>query len=143
MKINYAFISRALIAVLFVVAGVQKAMQFTGMSGFIGSLPVFSGIGSTAVAMIATALVIIIEIPVALLFVWGYRLCTTGAILIGFTILATLLVHNHLPQDMVMVLKNIAIIGGILSAMGSCDCGKCPMGKMCKDCKKCENCKVK
>ena len=143
MKINYAFIARVLIAVLFVVAGVQKLMQFSGISGYVGSLPGFANIGSPMIATIATVLVIIIEIPVALAFAWGYRLCTTGMILIGFTILATLLVHNHLPQDMVMVLKNIAIIGGILSAIGSCDCGKCPFGNMCKDCKKCENCKVK
>lgn len=143
MKINYSFVSRSLIALLFVVAGVQKAMSFTGMSGFVGSLPGFSDISSPMVAMIATAIVIIIEVPLALAFAWGYRLCTTGMILIGFTVLATALVHNHWPMDMVMILKNIAIIGGILGATTMCGCGKCPMGKECKMCKggkKCEKC---
>lgn len=143
MKINYAFISRSLIALLFVVAGVQKAMSFSGITGFIGSLPPFAGIGSPVLAMIVTALVIIIEIPVALAFAWGYRLCTTGMILIGFTVIATVLVHNNLPGDMVMILKNIAVIGGILGATTMCGCGKCPMGKSCKDCKKCDNCETK
>lgn len=142
-KKGFSGTSRALIATLFVVAGVQKVMEFSGISGFVGSLPGFANIGSPLIATIATAIVIIIEIPVALLFAWGYRLCTTGMILIGFTVLATILVHNHLPADMVMILKNIAIIGGILSATGSCNCGKCPMGKMCKDCKKCDNCVTK
>lgn len=137
MKINYAFISRSLIALLFVVAGVQKVMSFSGITGFVGSLPLFSGLSSPIIATIATALVIIIEIPVALLFAWGYRLCTTGMILIGFTIAATVLVHNNFPADMVMVLKNIAIIGGILAATMACTCGKCPMGKEGKKCEKC------
>jgi putative oxidoreductase len=143
MKINYACVSRSLIALLFVVAGVQKVMSFSGITGFVGSLPGFAGLGSPMIATIATVLVIIIEIPVALAFAWGYRICTTGMILIGFTVLATILVHNNLPADMVMVLKNIAIIGGILAATSSCNCGKCPMGKMCKDCKKCDNCVAK
>lgn len=143
MKINYSFIARALIATLFVVAGVQKIMSFSGVTGFVGSLPLFAGLDSSIVATIATALVVIIEIPVALAFAWGYRLCTTGMILIGFTALATVLVHNNLPGDMVMILKNIAIIGGILAATCSCTCGKCPMGKMCKDCKKCDKCETK
>ncbi len=143
MKFNLALVSRLLIGIIFVVAGIQKAMQFAGTSDFIGSLPLFVGMESSFMAMTVTALVVIIEIPIALLFIWGYRLCTTGSILIAFTVLATLLVHNKLPGDMVMILKNIAIIGGILGAMGSCDCGKCPIGKMCKDCKKCDSCKTK
>lgn len=132
MKINYALISRSLIAVLFVFAGIQKLMNFTGTSGFIGSLP---GMSVPMLATLVTVVVIIIEIPVALAFAWGYKLCTTGMILIGFTVLATILVHNNLPGDMVMILKNIAIIGGILGAVTMCGCGKCPMGKTCEKCK--------
>lgn len=141
MKINYALISRSLIALLFVVAGVQKLMGFEGVSGYIGSL---LGVSSPALATIVTALVIVVEIPVALAFAWGYRLCTTGAILLGFTVIATILAHNPwaasvLTPDamkgaMMAALKNIAIIGGILSAISLCDCGKCPMGKNCANC---------
>lgn len=121
MKINYQFVSRSLIALLFVVAGYQKLMEFAGTVGYIGSLGV-------PVPTLVTILVILIEVPIALAFAWGYRLCTTGAILSVFTFLTILLVHNHWPGDLVMILKNIAIIGGILGAMTWCDCGKCPTG---------------
>lgn len=124
MKINYALISRSLIALLFVVAGVQKLMNFSMTSDYIGSLP-----GLSSLAVIATAIIIIIELPVALAFAWGYKICATGMTLIGFTLLATIFVHNNLPQDLVMILKNLAIIGGIMSCILACNCGKCPAGK--------------
>lgn len=131
MKITYSCVARSLIALLFVVAGYQKLVGFAAASGFIGSL---LGLSSPMLAGIATALVIIVEIPVAIAFAWGYRICTMGMILIGFTVVATALVHNHLPADLVMILKNIAIIGGILAATCACPCGKCPMGKGCEKC---------
>ena len=122
MKINCALISRSLIALLFVVAGVQKIMNFADTSGYIGSLGI-------PVPMVATILVILVEVPVALLFAWGYKVRHTGYVLIAFTVLATLLVHkNYFGSDMVMVLKNIAIIGGIVSCVG-CLCGSCSMDK--------------
>ena len=118
MKINYALISRSLIALLFVVAGITKIMGFQGIVGYIGSLGV-------PLPMIATILVIIVEVPVALMFAWGYKVKKTGYILIGFTVLATLLAHRDIfGADMVMALKNIAIIGGIMSAI-ACVCGDC------------------
>lgn len=120
MKINYPLLSRVLIALLFVVAGVQKLMDFAGTAGFIGSLGV-------PMATLATALVIIIEIPVALAYAWGYRVCLTGGILVAFTVLATLLAHRDISQAMnlLMALKNVAIIGGILATTGTCSCGRC------------------
>lgn len=139
MKINYALVSRALIALLFVVAGIQKIMGFEGTTGFIGRLTGTSGM----IATILVVLVIIVEIPVALAFTWGYRICLTGMILIGFTIIATILAHNPWAASiepaafkgvMSAALKNIAIIGGILSAILMCGCGKCLMGKGCKEC---------
>jgi putative oxidoreductase len=122
MKINYAFVSRSLIALLFVFAGVQKLMEFSGMTTYIGSLGV-------PLATIVTALVIVIEIPVALAFAWGYRVCAMGSILIGFTILTILVVHHDLnvASNIMMALKNIAIIGGIMATIQACGCEKCKM----------------
>ncbi|MFA6608521.1 MAG: DoxX family protein [Candidatus Paceibacterota bacterium] len=117
MKINFALISRSLIALLFVVAGIQKIMTFSVMAGFIGSLGV-------PLPVIATILVIIVEVPVALMFAWGYEVRKTGYILIGFTVLATLLVHkDYFGPDLILVLKNISIIGGIMSTIG-CSCSR-------------------
>ena len=120
MKINYALISRVLIALLFVVAGVQKIMGFAGTAGYIGSL-------GLPFPEVLTALVILIEVPVALAYAWGYRVCITGGILVAFTVITTILVHRDFSMgaNMVMALKNIAIIGGILATTGTCSCGRC------------------
>lgn len=109
---NYGTIARSLIALLFVVAGVQKLMDFAMISGYIGSL----GVPLPAVAAL---LVIIIEIPVALAFAYGYKVKETGWILVAFTALATLLAHRDfaVEPNMIMALKNIAIIGGIMLAI--------------------------
>jgi len=50
--------------------------------------------------------------------------------LIGFTLITTILVHHDISvgANMVMALKNIAIIGGIMACVMACDCGKCPAG---------------
>lgn len=131
MKINYALISRSLIALLFVVAGIQKIMNFSTTTQSIASLDI-------PLATLVTLLVIIIEIPVALAFAWGYRTCISGLILVAFTAIVTVVVHGHISQ-VVMALKNIAIIGGILGFVSMCNCGKCPVS-ICGACKngKCE-----
>ncbi len=93
-------------------------MDFQNTAGFIGSLGV-------PLPLIATLFVILIEIPVALAFAWGYKTKETGYTLIAFTVLATLLAHRDIfGADMVMALKNVAIIGGIMSAI-ACMCGDC------------------
>lgn len=118
MKFNYALLSRSLIALLFVVAGINKLMDFQGTTGYFSSL----GLPVPALAVI---LVILVEIPVALMFAYGYKVKMTGYILIGFTVLATLIGHRDVfGADMVAALKNLAIVGGIMSAM-ACACGDC------------------
>ncbi len=125
MKMNIAFISRSLIALLFVVAGLQKLMNFSETANSIASLDI-------PLATLAALIVIIIEVPVALAFAWGYRTHIMGAVLIGFTLIVTVMVHGHLNQGMnlVMALKNVAIIGGILglSNIATGFCGSCKNG---------------
>jgi putative oxidoreductase len=119
MKFNYALVSRVLIALLFVVAGIGKLTNFNGTVDTVGSLGV-------PLPYVATIIVILIEIPVALAFAYGYRVKRTGWLLMGFTLLATLLVHKNIgdQMQMVMALKNIAIIGGIMAAI-KCTCEDC------------------
>lgn len=126
----YALAARSLIALLFVVAGIQKAMNFEQTSGFVGTLV------PSSLADIITALVIVIEVPVALAFAWGWRTWLMGWTLAGFTLLATLMVHRDLQAgaNMIMALKNLAVIGGIMLAIGGKD-GSCVCG-VCDDCKK-------
>ena len=117
-------ISRSLLALLFVVAGYQKLTHFGPTSQFIASLGV-------PMAVVATAVVIFIELAVALAFAYGYRVCITGWTLIAFTALVTIIVHRDFSagDNMIMALKNVAIIGGILGIVTGCDCGKCPVSK--------------
>ncbi len=100
-------------------------LNFEQTASFVGSL----GVPAPA---LATLIVILIEVPVALMFAWGKKTRESGYTLVGFTVLATLLVHrDYFGNDMVNVLKNIAIIGGILSTV-SCTCGTCaPCNKKC------------
>jgi putative oxidoreductase len=138
MKINYALTSRILIALLFVVAGLQKlginifapstiigalpnmGAAFTGTAGFIGTLGI-------PMPVLATIIILIIEIPVAIAYAWGYRVCYTGGALVAFVLLVTLIVHRDFSNatNLVMALKNMAIVGGILATTGICSCQRC------------------
>ncbi len=123
VDIDYALVTRALMALLFVVAGINKLIQFKETSGFIGG-----GLNMPMPALV-TILVILIEVPVALAFAYGYKIKETGYTLIGFTVLATLIVHkDYFGADMVMVLKNISIIGGLMAAI-ACTCTTCTVHK--------------
>ena len=123
MKINYGLVSRSLIALLFVVAGIQKILHFGDTVTAITAIHV-------PFAVLATLIVIIVEVPVALAFAWGYRVCIMGWTLVAYTVLVTILVHGNLQGiNLIMALKNIAIIGGILLATHGCDCGVCPPSK--------------
>ena len=128
MKMNIALVSRSLIALMFLVAGVQKLNDFPGI------VRTTTELGIPA-ALLVAMIVIIIEIPVAIAFALGYRVCVTGIILIAFTVLVTVIVHGNLQgMNLIMALKNIAIIGGLLGLVAQCSCGTWLMCK-CKNCK--------
>jgi putative oxidoreductase len=116
----YGTIARSLIALLFVVAGVQKLMDIGGTAGFIGAL-------GLPMPMIVAILVVLIEVPVALLFAYGYKVREMGYILMAYIALTTLVVHRDFSQgaNLVMTLKNLAIIGGIMLAIKCADCDTC------------------
>jgi putative oxidoreductase len=119
MKINYALTSRILIALLFVVAGIQKLMDFAGTTGYMASL-------NLPVPTLIAIIVILIEIPVALAYAWGYKVCTNGWILAIYTLLTILIAHRDwsMALNLTMALKNIAIIGGIIATIGMCKCAR-------------------
>lgn len=133
---NCAFISRAFIALLFVVAAFMKL----GLGGDISIMEAFKATAAslpqampflpTSLTSLVLALVLIIELPIALAYAYGYKHVKAGWILIAFTTIVTIFYHNPWtggqfnPMNLLMALKNIAIIGGILSTIG-CYCGKC------------------
>ena len=121
-------VARSLIALLFVVAGIQKLMNFEAATDSIAQI----GVPAPALALLIT---IIIEVPLAIMFALGKHVNKTGWTLIGFTALVTIIVHGKISPDnmnLIMALKNLAIIGGIMLAMKDCGCVKC--GKKCADC---------
>jgi putative oxidoreductase len=115
VKINWDFISRLFLGLLFILAGLGKAMSFAGTSMYINSV-----LHTGSITPIVTSLTIIIEIGVASLFVWGkYKKDIMNMILIAFVALTTILFHNNIndPSTMIVALKNLAIIGGLIAML--------------------------
>lgn len=115
LKINWDFVSRLFLGLLFIVAGLGKMMNFTGTGMFIDSV-----MHTGALTSLVMALTIAIEVGVAGLFIFGkYKKDSMTYILIGFTALATMIFHNHISDQntMIMALKNLAIIGGLISTL--------------------------
>lgn len=115
LKINWDFVSRLFLGLLFIVAGLGKMMNFTGTGMFINSV-----MHTGSLTTVVTALTIVIEVAVAGLFIFGkYKKDCMAYILIGFTVLATIIFHNNISDQntMIMALKNLAIIGGLISTL--------------------------
>jgi putative oxidoreductase len=101
-------IGRALLSALFIYAGIGKILTFAATSAYISTVLPLSDI--------LTVLVIITELGGGLMLLLGYKARLAACVLAIFTVLATVLFHNDLsvPMQDVMVLKNVAIIGGLL-----------------------------
>lgn len=107
-------LGRALIALLFIPAGIGKIAGFQGTAGYIAS----KGLPLPEVAAAGT---IVVEIGVALALLVGFKARWAALILALFTVAAALLFHNFwaMPADQQMAqqinfFKNLAIAGGLL-----------------------------
>lgn len=111
---------------IFVIAGINKINGFNGtVKGFRGMLPKNLQKLPLLLFQIIIVVVILIEIVCPLLIVYmdndnntqlptNIRNCSLY-ILIGFTILATILYHNPINKNQINnFLKNLAIIGGLI-----------------------------
>ena len=110
---------RVLLAIMFLLAGISKIGAFAGTSGYIASkgLPMPD---------VVAALTIAVEIGGALALILGFCTRWAALVLAGFTLLAALIFHNYwampaaqqtMQQTMqqIMFMKNIAIVGGLLT----------------------------
>ncbi len=142
VSFDYRFAIRALIGALFIVAGLSKIGVFGGWTespldvfkAFYGSLSqVMTFLPSSILPLVGLA-VVLIEIPIAILYIIGFKKNWTGGALIAFTVLVTIFYHNpwYGPQfqfsQLVNALKNIAVIGGILATL-DCFCKVCKLEK--------------
>ena len=114
----FALSARILLASLFIVAGLNKMMNFQATAGFMAS----AGVPLTSLLLVLT---IVLELFAGTMILIGYHARLAAALLVLFLIPVTLIFHNPLTatdpamvqQQMNHLLKNLAIIGGLLHLM--------------------------
>lgn len=107
-------VARILLAVLFVLAGLNKFAGLEGTAGYIAS----KGLPMPAIVAFLTAL---LEVVAGLAIAVGFFARPAALALALFTLLATVLFHNFwaMPADQayvqqLMFMKNLAVVGGLL-----------------------------
>ncbi len=108
-------VGRILLAALFLPAGISKITGFAGTVGYIASK-------GAPMPEVAATIAIIIEVGGGLALILGFKTRWAALALALFTLVATLLFHNYwtLPADQqmlqqLMFMKNIAVVGGLLT----------------------------
>jgi len=98
---------RTLMAVMFLKTGVGKITAYAGTQAYMAA----AGVPGTLLPF-----VIALEVLGGLALIAGYRTRLVSIALAVFTVMAGLLFHNQLADQMqqVMFLKNLAIAGGFL-----------------------------
>lgn len=101
-------VGRALLSVIFIVAGISKIGAFTATAAYVATVLPFSEL--------VTALTIILEIGGGLLLLLGYRTQSVAVALGVFTLLAAFLFHFDLADQVQsgQFMKNLAMAGGFL-----------------------------
>jgi putative oxidoreductase len=109
-----ALLARALLALMFIMAGLSKFGGLAGTAGYIAS----KGLPLPGVLAFGTALLEVVA-GVAILVGWQTRLAALALAL--FTLLASVLFHNYwaMPAEQqmmqqLMFMKNLSITGGLL-----------------------------
>lgn len=102
-----AFVGRILIALLFVVSGVNKLVDPAGTAQMLGSVGLPTGLA------VPTGL---FELVAGLALVFGVLTRLFAVILAAFCLATAFFFHNQLtdPVQAAMLLKNLAIAGGLL-----------------------------
>lgn len=98
---------RILMSIIFIMAGINKIGGYEGTQGYMESVGV--------PGMLLPA-VIVVEIIGGLAILIGFKARLGALLLAGFTVVATILFHNNLGDQMqsILFMKNLAIIGGLL-----------------------------
>jgi len=122
-------VGRLALALIFILSGLNKITNFAAFSEGLGA-------GGLPLPQVLTVLAIALELGSALALAAGFhgRLAALG--LVVFTLLATAIGHRFWeitdpavqPVQMIMFLKNIAIIGGLLQVWAG-GVGKFVLGK--------------
>ena len=108
-------VGRALIALLFIPAGLSKIGAFAGVAGYIASKGV-------PLPQVAAVIGIVAEVGLGALIHIGWQTRWAALGMAIFTVVITFIFHNFwaLPAEQVMAqqqafFKNIAVVGGLLA----------------------------
>ena len=108
-KLNsfYSLGGRILIALIFVLAGLNKIGAIEGTQGYMEAM------GIPGVMIYPT---ILFEVGAGLAIIIGYQTRTVALALAGFCLVTAFIFHNNLGDQtqFVMFMKNLAITGGFL-----------------------------
>jgi len=98
---------RILLAQLFLMAGLSKITGYAGTQGYMEAMGVPAAL---------LPLVIALEVGGALALILGWQTRLTALALAGFSVVAAVIFHANLGDQMQMILfmKNFAIAGGLL-----------------------------
>jgi putative oxidoreductase len=100
-------VGRILLALMFLLAGLNKISGYAGMQGYMESMGVPGAL---------LPLVIALEVLGGIMLMLGWHTRLTAFLLAGFTLLATLIFHSNLGDQtqMLFFMKNLSIAGGLL-----------------------------
>ena len=100
-------IGRILLALMFLLAGLNKISGYAGMQGYMESM---------GVPGVLLPLVIALEVLGGITLMLGWHTRLSAFLLAGFTLLATFIFHSNLGDQtqMLFFMKNLSITGGLL-----------------------------
>ncbi|MFV1982781.1 MAG: DoxX family protein [Thiohalomonadales bacterium] len=103
--------ARILMALIFLMAGLNKIGGYEGTQGYMES------VGAPGMLL---PLVIIVEVGGAVLLIIGWKVRYSAYALAIFTLLAGFLFHSNFADKMqlIMFMKNIAMVGGLIAIAG-------------------------
>ncbi len=98
---------RILLALMFLIAGINKISGYAGMQGYMESMGVPGALLPVVIAL---------EVLGGITLMLGWHTRVTAFLLAGFTLLATLIFHSNLGDQtqMLFFLKNLSVAGGLL-----------------------------
>ena len=103
-------VGRILIAIMFLIAGINKIPAYSGTQSYMDSMGVPGAL---------LPLVISLEIIGGLAIILGWQSRIVAFALAGFCILSAILFHSNFTDqnDMILFMKNIAIAGGFFLSL--------------------------
>jgi len=98
---------RALMAAIFIIAGLNKVSSYAGTQGYMESMGIPGAL---------LPLVILLEVGAGLAVLLGWQARIAAFLLAGFSVISALIFHANFADQMqsILFMKNLAMAGGLL-----------------------------